>query len=128
MILAENSEDPEECCPDDTEKEYAQKDNLPRLGKITGPEISPIAPIGCRKPIVLDENRHEKPEDDFAATKRRVERGNRSRCLSVIVGQSEVEYHTREPKYHSDWNSYSGHCIGVAYAAGRPRNVVARVT
>ena len=73
MILAKDSEDPQERCPDDTEKEHAQKDNLPWLGNVAGPEISPVAPIWSGEPVVLDKNCHKEPKDDFAATERRVE-------------------------------------------------------
>lgn len=62
------------------------------------PKISPVASVGRGKPVVLDNDRHEEPEDDFALKEGTVERWDLARHLAVVVGQAEEDDSCHSPE------------------------------
>ena len=57
----EEGADVEQGGPDDDEEEDYQDGNGPGGDMLGGPEVEPIAAVGCREPVVLDYDHNEEP-------------------------------------------------------------------
>lgn len=122
MIFAEDAENPEKCCPHATEKENAQQGNLPWLSMGARPEVAPVATVGCGEPVILDDDRHEEPEDDLPASEGGVEGWDGARRLAVVVWETEEEDEAGHPHEYSNGNCDDSHDDAVADGANSPGN------
>lgn len=92
------------------------------------PEVAPVAAIGCREPVVLDDDRHEEPEDDLPASEGGVEGWDGARGLAVVVGETEEEDETGDPHEYGNGNCDDSHDDTVADGVNSSGNEVARKT
>lgn len=55
------AKDPQDKCPDADEEDDDHDNNRPCWRLVAGPEIEPVPAIGCREPVILNEDSVEKP-------------------------------------------------------------------
>ena len=102
MVFGEDAEDPEEDGPDADEEEHAQQHDLPRLRVVRRPEVGPVAAVGGRQEIVLDDDGHKKPQDDLAPEQAGIKTRHGAGGLAVVVWQTEEHDGAGGPHQHGD--------------------------
>ena len=113
MVFGEDAKNPEERGPDEDEKEDDEADDLPCFGVVRAPEVAPVATVRRAQPVVLDEDRHEKPKDDFPAGDGAVEGWDGTGSLAVVGGEAGEENETNGPEHDGDGDGDGGHDPGV---------------
>lgn len=89
MLFAQVTEDEEGDCPDADEEDEDEDDDTPNRCVLRGPEVSPIAAVRRREPVILEDDGDEEPHDDLTAEQGFVEGGDFAGLLAIVVRQAE---------------------------------------
>ena len=113
VVFGEDAEEPEERGPDEDEEEDDEADDLPRFGVVGAPKVAPVAAVGRAEPVILDQHRHEEPEDDLSAGDGAIERWDGAGGLAVVGGKAGEEDEADGPEHDGDGDGDGGHDPGV---------------
>ena len=91
MLACKTAEYTEDATPDEDEEDDDDDPDGPD-GCVGGrEEVPPVAAVGRREPVVLQDDHDEEPEDDFAMEERAVEGGHLTGLLAVVGWETKEE-------------------------------------
>ena len=108
MRLAQLGEDQQHDEPDADKENDGQHRDGPRRGVPRAPEVTPAAPVKAREEVVLENNRDEHPEDEFAAEQGFVEVRDFARGLAVVGWEGCEEEGSDCEEEDAYWAGYGG--------------------